>query len=222
MRKQLIILFAVLLAVFLAIGCTSTDTQDQPTENQTTEDQTSEEDMVEEDNESMDDEENMTEDNESMDDEENMTEDNESMDDEENMTEDNESMDDEENMTVDNESVDDEEMMVNDTLEGEEVTITEDGFDPFDVQITVGDTVTWTNEDDRAHTINDDEGVFNSGELQSGESYSYTFEEAGTFTYGSEEDTSFEGMVTVVTSTGETDTGEDNTSEDVVVVPSDA
>jgi len=202
MRKQLIILIAVLLAVFAAIGCTSTDTQDQPTENQTPVDQPT------------------TTDNMSTDTEDNMQ--NNSMDEEEDMMENDSSMNDtmeEENM-MENDSMDEEDMVDNETMEEGEttVTITEDGFEPFDAQITVGDTITWMNDDSIAHTIVDDEGVFDSGGIEPGESYSYTFDEAGTYTYTSVEDETFEAMITVVTSD---DGNMSENSGDVVVVPVD-
>ena len=203
MRKQLIILFTVLLAVFLAIGCTSTDTEDQATENQTpVEEPTTEPTTEEETTTEPTTEEEMMED-ESMEEEEMME---------------NESMEEEEMM--ENESMEEE-----DTMESEEtiVEISEDGFDPSDAQITAGDTVTWMNNDSIAHTIIDDEGVFDSEEIEPGESYSYTFDEAGTYTYTSSEDETFEGMITVATSVDESTNGENITGDnEVVVVPADA
>lgn len=49
-------------------------------------------------------------------------------------------------------------------------------FNPATVEITKGDTVTWTNEDSAPHTVTvkDD---FDSGKLAKGESYSYKFDE---------------------------------------------
>ncbi len=196
MRKQLIILITVLLAVFLAIGCTSTDTEDQPT---TEENITGAEEEITGAEEDI---------------EENIT------DVEDEMME-NDSMDEEDMVEEENDTMDEEEMMDNETMEEGEtiVTITGDGFEPFDTQITVGDTITWMNDDSMAHTVVDDEGVFNSGDIEPGESYSYTFDEAGTYTYTAGEDETFEAMITVVTSDGENMS--ENTSGDVVVVPVD-
>ncbi len=48
---------------------------------------------------------------------------------------------------------------------------------------SVGDTVTVTNEDAIGHTWTAVDGVFDSGSLAQGESFEYTFEEAGEFDY---------------------------------------
>jgi amicyanin len=56
-------------------------------------------------------------------------------------------------------------------------------FNPGTVTIQVGDTVTWTNNDAMPHTATStDEATFD-GEMQPGESFSFTFEEEGTFDY---------------------------------------
>jgi nitrite reductase (NO-forming) len=52
------------------------------------------------------------------------------------------------------------------------------------LQIEVGDTVTWINEDDAMlHTATAVDGSFDSGLLRTGESWSHTFTEAGEFEY---------------------------------------
>jgi plastocyanin len=56
-------------------------------------------------------------------------------------------------------------------------------FSPGTLEVTVGTTVTWTNVGDAPHTATSDDGVFDSGELGNGESFSFTFEEAGEFAY---------------------------------------
>lgn len=64
-----------------------------------------------------------------------------------------------------------------------------DSEDPGDysvneLEITVGDTVTWTNEDDGViHTVTAADESFDSGFLAPGESWSYTFTEPGEFEY---------------------------------------
>lgn len=69
--------------------------------------------------------------------------------------------------------------------EPEEVTIAikNFAFEPDSVTIKVGAKVTWTNEDYVSHTVTSEEGVFDSGTLGNGETFSYTFEEAGTYEY---------------------------------------
>jgi len=62
-----------------------------------------------------------------------------------------------------------------------EVNIRNFDFEPASVTIAVGDTVRWTNMDSAVHTI--DGGRFRSEALRQGDSYSYTFSEAGTYYY---------------------------------------
>ena len=57
-------------------------------------------------------------------------------------------------------------------------------FDPADLTIEVGDTVTWTNDDPgMLHTITAVDGSFDSGFLNDGDTWSYTFAEPGEFEY---------------------------------------
>ncbi|MFA6050318.1 MAG: IPT/TIG domain-containing protein [Candidatus Paceibacterota bacterium] len=63
------------------------------------------------------------------------------------------------------------------------VSITNNTFTPQTVSINPGDTVTWTNNGTHAHTVTADNGNFNSGLLQPGQSYSYTFSSSGTVRY---------------------------------------
>lgn len=61
------------------------------------------------------------------------------------------------------------------------VTIKDFAFQPAELTIKVGDTVTWTNEDSAIHTATGD--GFDSGNLGKGETFSHTFNEIGTFDY---------------------------------------
>lgn len=73
-------------------------------------------------------------------------------------------------------------------------------YDPPQMTIVEGDTITWYNDDREAHTVtsgsspgrygwmdNRDfgtpDGIFDSGQFMPGDSWSFTFEETGTFTY---------------------------------------
>ncbi len=64
-----------------------------------------------------------------------------------------------------------------------------DGESPGDysinvLRIPVGTTVTWTNDDpDMLHTATDVEGSFDSGFLDPGDSFSYTFDAPGEYEY---------------------------------------
>lgn len=51
------------------------------------------------------------------------------------------------------------------------------------LEVQVGDTVTWTNEDAMAHTVTDEGGEFDSGFLNTGESFTHTFDEPGEYEY---------------------------------------
>ncbi len=66
---------------------------------------------------------------------------------------------------------------------GSSVTIQGFAFSPSTLTVSVGTKVTWTNKDGTTHTVTSDTGVFNSGNVANGGSYSYTFNTAGTFQY---------------------------------------
>lgn len=57
------------------------------------------------------------------------------------------------------------------------------GYDPGVLEVKVGDTVTWTNDDNTVHTATSVDGSFDSGFIQPGGTWSYTFTEAGEFNY---------------------------------------
>ncbi len=56
-------------------------------------------------------------------------------------------------------------------------------FTPSSLTVSVGDTVTWTNKHTMTHTATADNGTFDSGNLAPGETFSFTFDTAGTYTY---------------------------------------
>jgi hypothetical protein len=58
-------------------------------------------------------------------------------------------------------------------------------FSPGTLTISVGDTVTWTNNSssDTPHTSTSDTGAWDSGTVNVGQSFSHTFASAGTFPY---------------------------------------
>src|SRR5919204_1410029 len=58
-----------------------------------------------------------------------------------------------------------------------------DVFQPASVTIQTGTTVRWTNMDDEQHTTTSDSGVWNSGALNPGQQFEYTFLTPGTYTY---------------------------------------
>ena len=56
-------------------------------------------------------------------------------------------------------------------------------FNPAELDVAVGTTVTWTNSDSTAHTTTSDGAGWNSGTLQPRAQFSTTFSTAGTFRY---------------------------------------
>lgn len=64
------------------------------------------------------------------------------------------------------------------------IAIIDDAFEQTEVTVSLGTTVTWTNQGQREHTVSATDGGFGSdGTLKSGESYAHTFDTAGTFAY---------------------------------------
>jgi len=70
-------------------------------------------------------------------------------------------------------------------------------FDPASIEVPVGTTVTWTNQDSAAHTATADDGSFQSGKLDQGQSYSFTFDTPGTYTYHCEFHANMTATITV-------------------------
>jgi plastocyanin len=56
-------------------------------------------------------------------------------------------------------------------------------FTPAQLTVKVGTTVVWTSEDNAPHTVTADDGSFDSGNLQKGDSFKFTFTTAGNFPY---------------------------------------
>ena len=63
------------------------------------------------------------------------------------------------------------------------MTIQNFAFDPASVTAAVGSTVTWTNQDNTAHTVTADDGSFDSKTIGNGQTFSQAFPTAGTFAY---------------------------------------
>jgi plastocyanin len=68
-------------------------------------------------------------------------------------------------------------------VEGDAVTVKDFSFQPENLQVSVGTTVTWTNRDSATHTASADDGLFDTKSMRPGTSHTFTFERAGTFTY---------------------------------------
>jgi plastocyanin len=78
--------------------------------------------------------------------------------------------------------------------------VSEEGiaFNPAEVTVSVGDTVTWTNNDSVGHDVTADS--FSSGDaggMSPGDKFEHTFDEAGTFDYVCTVHPGMEGTVVV-------------------------
>jgi plastocyanin len=54
-------------------------------------------------------------------------------------------------------------------------------FEPTPLTVKAGSTVTWTNMDDEPHTVVSDTGLFKSGGMDTNESFSFKFDQPGTY-----------------------------------------
>jgi plastocyanin len=63
------------------------------------------------------------------------------------------------------------------------VVMTNRAYDPQQVTLKVGDTVTWVNQDAPQHDVVANNGEFKSQLFDKGQSFSYTFTKAGTYPY---------------------------------------
>ena len=76
-------------------------------------------------------------------------------------------------------------------------TLTTTAFSPNPLTVSAGTTVTWTNSDSTEHTTTSDNGTFSSGAINGGKSFSFTFQNKGTFTYHCSFHPNMVGTVTV-------------------------
>ena len=79
---------------------------------------------------------------------------------------------------------------------GTAVEVVDFAYDPGGVTVAVGDTVTWTNSDDAAHTVSFTGGP-DCGRINAGESVSRTFSTTGFFGYLCSIHPTMAGSVTV-------------------------
>jgi plastocyanin len=56
-------------------------------------------------------------------------------------------------------------------------------YQPMDLTVPAGTTVTWTNNDSVAHTVTWDDMSVDSGLFGQGETFTYTFDTPGTYGY---------------------------------------
>ena len=77
-----------------------------------------------------------------------------------------------------------------------DVCLENTAFNPGDITVSVGDSVTWQNVDGTDHTVTADDGDFDE-ELADGDTYEETFDEAGEIAYHCEIHPSMTGTITV-------------------------
>jgi plastocyanin len=100
------------------------------------------------------------------------------------------------------------------------VTIKDFKYAPASISVSVGDSITWTNQDIAPHTATASDGSFDTGSLSKGKSGTVTLSKAGTFAYICSIHPSMKGTVTVAAASGASgggtgdDTGSGGTSND--------
>jgi plastocyanin len=77
------------------------------------------------------------------------------------------------------------------------VSIQDFFFEPDQLTVAPGTTVTWVNDGEEPHTTTADSGMWDSGTLQPGESFSFTFDEPGSHSYFCEPHPHMTGTVNV-------------------------
>jgi plastocyanin len=73
-------------------------------------------------------------------------------------------------------------------------------FSPNPVEVKVGETVTWVNDDSGSHTVTAKDSTFGSSMLRKGQSFSYTFDKEGEYPYFCEPHPNMVGTVVVTES----------------------
>jgi plastocyanin len=77
------------------------------------------------------------------------------------------------------------------------VRIANQKFAPASITIRVGEKVTWTNADNRDHKLVAKDGSWKSDNLKHGDTFSHTFDKAGTYDYACEYRPRMKGTVVV-------------------------
>ncbi len=106
------------------------------------------------------------------------------------------------------------------TINAATINIRDNFFDPVNATINQGMTVTWTNQGANMHTVTADDGSFDSGTLEPGQTFSQTFNTPGSFPYhcsfhGAAGGLGMSGTIIVAssaTSSGVTTSGTNSTS----------
>ncbi|WP_052374129.1 plastocyanin/azurin family copper-binding protein [Methanobacterium sp. SMA-27] len=105
------------------------------------------------------------------------------------------------------------------TSQSSTVTIQNMAFNPSTVHITGSTTIIWINKDNIEHEVVSDTGLFDSGVLAPGESFNYTFNQAGDYAYHCAIHPSMVGIIVVSSSSMVNSTNNSSTST-VTPIPS--
>lgn len=71
---------------------------------------------------------------------------------------------------------------------GNEISVQDSSFSPGTLTISVGTTVTWRHNGNTVHTVTSGDrgnpsGMFDSGDMNNGNTFQFTFNNTGTFSY---------------------------------------
>jgi plastocyanin len=74
------------------------------------------------------------------------------------------------------------------TTSSNDISIQDMAFSPSNMDVAVGTTIKWTNKDAITHTVTSGSpgsasGIFDSGNISQNGNFSFTFSQAGTFSY---------------------------------------
>lgn len=88
-----------------------------------------------------------------------------------------------------------------------QVVMTDNTFQPAQLQVAAGTTVTWTNQDSVPHTVtagtrDNPSGLFDSGNVDPGGTFTFTFADPGTYDYFCSIHANMDGTVTVTAAGG--------------------
>lgn len=86
--------------------------------------------------------------------------------------------------------------------QSQSVELINTSFNPKQLSVAAGTTVVWTNNDNMAHTVTADDKSFDSGNLNPGDTFKFTFTKPGTYRYyckyhGGPDGVGMSGIITV-------------------------
>jgi plastocyanin len=84
---------------------------------------------------------------------------------------------------------------------GNAVSIRDYSYQPGTLTVAAGTTVTWTNDGNVPHTVTSNERTFDSGDIAPGGTFSYTFNQPGSYPYHCSLHPSMQGQIEVTSGT---------------------